>query len=80
MPDPKIVFETQWFNVEQQVYDEVQALEGKPFYRVNAPDGVMVLALTDRHEIVLVKQFRPAIGQDTLEIPAGARDPHETPN
>ena len=75
----EIVFETEWFSVERQPYDGIEALQGKPYYRINAPDGVMVLALTESNEVILVEQFRPAIGQSTLELPAGAVDPHETP-
>lgn len=79
MTSSDIVFETEWFNIERQSYDNIEALEGKPFYRINAPDGVIVLALTESNQLVLVEQFRPAIGQHTLELPAGARDPNETP-
>lgn len=79
MSSSEIVFETEWFNIERQTYDDIEALEGKPFYRINAPDGVMVLAVTESDQLVMVEQFRPAIGQHTLELPAGARDSNETP-
>ena len=79
MSNTEVVFETEWFNVERQTYDSIDALDGKPFYRINAPDGVIVLAITDDDQLVLVEQFRPAIGVRTLELPAGARDPDETP-
>jgi len=42
----------------------------------------MVLAVTDANEIVMVKQFRPALKQVTTELPAGFvevdEDPRET--
>ena len=79
MDNAEIVFVTEWFTIERQTYDDVKALEGKPFYRVNTPDGVIVLALTENGEVILVKQFRPALGYHTLELPAGAVDPGETP-
>ena len=79
MTSSDIVFETEWFNVERQTYDDIEALEGKPFYRINAHDGVIVLAITENGQLVMVEQFRPAIGQHTLELPAGARDFNETP-
>ena len=79
MTSSDIVFETEWFNVERQTYDDIEALEGKPFYRINAHDGVIVLAITENGQLVMVEQFRPAIGQHTLELPAGARDFYETP-
>ena len=33
-----------------------------------------VLPITDNHEVILVKQYRYAIGDYTLEIPAGKKD------
>ena len=36
--------------------------------------GVCVAALTENNEILLVKQFRYAYGEEILEIPAGKRD------
>ena len=75
----KIVFETEWFSIERQTYDDVPALQRKPYYRINAPDGVIVLALTQSAEIILVSQFRPALGFRTLELPAGAVDVNEDP-
>lgn len=41
--------------------------------------AVTVLALNDRGEMLLVKQFRPAVGAFTLEAPAGLMDDGETP-
>ena len=79
MDTPEIVFQTEWFNVERQSHGDIDALHGKPYYRINAPDGVIVLALTPGNKIVLVEQFRPVLGRRTLEVPAGAVDPHETP-
>lgn len=75
----KTVFETEWFSVEEEYYDHIRALGGKPYYRINAPDGVMVLALTEKGEIVLVRQFRPALNQHTLEFPSGFVNHGESP-
>ena len=40
---------------------------------------MFILALTDEEEIVLVRQYRPALGIYTIEFPAGSIDPGETP-
>ena len=77
--DRKTVFETEWFSVEQEYFDQTEALGGKPYYRLNSPDGVIILALTDRGEIVLIRQFRPALDEYTLELPSGAVDATESP-
>ena len=74
-----IVFETEWFNIERLTPNRPESPEEKPYYRMNAPDGVLILAMTERDEIILVEQFRPAINQHTLEIPAGAIELDEAP-
>jgi ADP-ribose pyrophosphatase len=73
------VFQTEWFSIEEEYFNHPESLKGKPYYRINAPDGVIVLALTEKKEIILVKQFRPALNQCTLELPCGSIDGSETP-
>lgn len=46
---------------------------------VERPDTVSVVAIDDNDDILLVRQYRYAAGQYTLEIPAGTIDPGETP-
>ena len=41
---------------------------------VHHPGAVVVVPLTDAGKVVMVRQFRAAIGSDLLEIPAGKRD------
>ena len=38
-----------------------------------------VVAFTDRDELVLVRQYRPAVERHTLELPSGHVEPKETP-
>lgn len=45
---------------------------------VEHADAVAVL-VTRGHSVLGVRQFRPAVGHDTWEIPAGLIDPGETP-
>lgn len=46
---------------------------------VEHPGAVVILALKDRNEIVMVRQYRHATGEILLELPAGKRDYNETP-
>jgi ADP-ribose pyrophosphatase len=50
--------------------------EGVSFERdvVRHPGAVGVVAITDEEAVVLVRQYRPAIDQWTLEVPAGTCD------
>ena len=44
------------------------------------PGAVSVVALTDDHDVVMVRQYRAAVDDLVLEIPAGKRDvADETP-
>ena len=50
----------------------------KTYKVVDHPGGAGILAVRGE-EILLVEQFRPAVGKTILEIPAGIIDPGETP-
>ena len=76
--DTRSVFHTEWFSIEEERHDDDLNLEGKPFYTYVAPDAVMILALTDQNEIVMVEQFRPSSGNRTIEFPAGGIDESES--
>ncbi len=67
----KTVFETEWFSIEKESFTQLSNLDNKPFYRLNIPDGVVVLALTPEKKFILVKQYRPALRDYTLELPSG---------
>lgn len=45
---------------------------------LDCPDWVNVIALTEDQRVVLVRQFRFGTWSNTLEIPGGMVDPHET--
>ncbi|MFC1606555.1 NUDIX hydrolase [Candidatus Latescibacterota bacterium] len=78
--DKKVVFETDWFSVEQENFDHIESLQGMPFYRIVQPDGVIILAFTDYNEIVLIQQFRPALNNYTVELPSGDKHTSEKPH
>ena len=48
-------------------------------YVVRHPGGVGILPILPGGEILLIRQFRVAIGRFILEIPAGMREPGEDP-
>ena len=53
-----------------------EAPGGEQFERdvVHHPGAVVVVPLTDRGTVLMVRQFRAAVDGDLLEIPAGKRD------
>ncbi|MFH1479974.1 MAG: NUDIX hydrolase [Pseudomonadota bacterium] len=59
--------------------DEVILLNGKAGERIKLdhPEAAAVVPFITEDEIIMVKQFRYALGKETLEIPAGKVDPGE---
>jgi len=71
----KIEFETPWF----QVVAKTVAGDPAPYYSLRMQDYVSVVAFTKRDELVLVRQYRPAVERLTLELPSGHVEPNEPP-
>lgn len=61
--------------------DRVELPSGRVGVRevVEHPGAVAILPVTDDGRLVLVRQFRYAIGRELLEVPAGTREPNEEP-
>ena len=60
--------------------DEVTLKDGKGGRRVRLdhPEAAAIIPFITDDEILMVKQFRYALGRETLEIPAGKADPGES--
>lgn len=61
--------------------DKILLPDGRTSYRevVEHVDGVAVLALDERNNVLTVTQYRYVFGRTLLEIPAGKLDPGEDP-
>jgi ADP-ribose pyrophosphatase len=69
-----VVFTSPWC----RLLAETQA-SGEPYYLLEVPDYVCVVARTREGRIPLVRQHRPAVGRDVVELPSGHVDSGETP-
>lgn len=60
--------------------DRVRLPSGRESVRevVEHPGAVAILALTTNGEVLLVRQFRYAVGRTLLELPAGLLEPNES--
>lgn len=74
-PEAEIVFRTPWF----QILARRSPSKDRPYYAIQSPDVAVIVAVNDRGELLLVRQFRPAVDMMTLELPAGHIEPGETP-
>jgi ADP-ribose diphosphatase len=73
------VLRTPYFSVARESFAPAGAGEPFDYYKLDRPDGTIMLGLTVAGEIILVRQYRAALKQFTLELPCGAVDPGESP-
>ena len=50
-----------------------------PYHVIEVADWVNVIAISEAGNVILVEQYRHAVGHFMLEIPAGHVDPQEKP-
>ncbi|HIF94547.1 MAG: NUDIX hydrolase [Myxococcales bacterium] len=67
------------FDVHRSTMRSPTTEETHPFYRIESPEWVNVVALTAADELVMVRQWRHGSRTMTLEIPGGLVDPGESP-
>ena len=74
----KTIFSSPWITL---VESKVQFTREKPvqdYYALAGSDYVTIVAMTPSGKVPIVRQFRPAVGLFTYELPAGTIDPGET--
>lgn len=61
--------------------DEIQLPDGRPAKRelIEHPGAVAIFAMDKQNRVILVRQFRYAVGEAVLELPAGKLEPGEDP-
>jgi ADP-ribose pyrophosphatase len=64
------VITTPWFRLVEKSGEGSPA----PFYWIDSPDCVTVLAVTADGRVPLVRQYRPALDRESLELPSGHID------
>jgi len=71
----QVVFDTPWF----QLVAKTPPGWDSPHYSIRTQDYVNVVAASPETGLLLVRQFRPAVGRVTLELPSGHVEPDEAP-
>ena len=71
----EIAFSAPWFRIAAKTMREGEA----PYYSLQLPDYAAVVAITEENEVLIVRQYRPAVEHATFELPSGLVDAGETP-
>ncbi len=69
---------SKWFPVLQQTVELPNGKIIDDYFLSPMGDAVMVFPLTSKNELVLVKQYRHAIGEIAIELPAGFQQKGKT--
>jgi len=73
------LFKDNWATLRADTCEMPNGNIVKPYYVLEYPDWVNVVALTEDNEVIVIKQYRHAAGEVILEIPGGCIDKDETP-
>ena len=71
----EVVLDTKWF----QIVARHPLGFSDPHYSLRTRDYVAIVALNPKGEFLLVRQFRPAVWETTLELPSGHVEQGQTP-
>jgi len=70
----RVLHSTPWCS-----FVEERTPEGAPYYMLDLPDYVAVVAKTRDGRLIFVRQHRQVTGTTSIELPSGCVDPDETP-
>lgn len=68
------VYSTPWVKLMEKEVDLADGGKPQPFYALAQSDYVSMVAITPSKRILTVRQYRAAVEQYTLELPAGTVD------
>lgn len=72
--ESKYLFNDLWFKVRK---DKCETPEGKiidPYYVYEFPEWATAFALTEDNKVIMVRQYRHALGETCIELPGGCVD------
>ena len=76
--DTRVVFQNPYVTLHEDTVVRPNGRTG-PFAWIEMKQGSIVLALSDRHEVWLVREYKYAIRRPSLELIGGGIDAGETP-
>lgn len=69
------ILEDEWISLRAESCRTPSGVLVEPYYVLDYPDWVNVVAVTEGEEVVLVRQYRHGLGRTLVELPCGAVEP-----
>lgn len=70
----KYIFNDQWFKVRKEVCETPEGKIVDPYYVYDFPTWVGALPVTEDGKIIMIRQYRHALGEICIEVPGGCVD------
>ena len=74
----KYIFQDDWCRLRQESYETPSGKIVEPYYVYEFPDWVTALPVTREGKVIMIRQYRHAIGHVCLELPGGCVDAGDT--
>lgn len=71
------LFKETWFTVRKDVCEKPDGKIVDPYYVFEFPEWATAFPLTEDGKIVMVRQYRHALGEVCIELPGGCVDPED---
>ncbi|MGI8950733.1 MAG: NUDIX hydrolase [Chitinophagaceae bacterium] len=68
------LFKDTWFTVRKDICETFDGKIIDPYYVFEFPEWATAFAITEEKKIILVKQYRHALGEVCIELPGGCVD------
>ncbi|WP_119079674.1 NUDIX hydrolase [Chitinophaga alhagiae] len=68
------LFKEPWLTLRRDICETPAGVLVNPYYVLEYPDWVCVMAVTESRQVILIRQYRHAYGRVLLEIPGGVMD------
>jgi ADP-ribose pyrophosphatase len=68
------LFNDLWFKVRKDICESPEGKIINPYYTYEFPEWATAFALTEDHKVIMVRQYRHAVGEVCIELPGGCVD------
>jgi 8-oxo-dGTP pyrophosphatase MutT (NUDIX family) len=68
------LFDDLWFKVRKDICESPQGKIINPYYVYEFPEWATAFALTEEGKVIMVRQYRQAVGEVCIELPGGCID------
>ncbi|WP_457836058.1 NUDIX hydrolase, partial [Staphylococcus aureus] len=74
-----VTYRKKWLQIREEACELPDGRVLDPYIIIDIPSFCNIVIVTAKEEVVLVKQFRHAVGIESIELPGGMIDKGEEP-